>query len=304
MLAELQPLFDFYCTQRALPPPGYAHAPGRLRAPIQFFSVAKLQSHINNPVLSHEWVTLYKRGARIPLEQYMLWKTVLGKRLLFMDKTRLNNELADGAAVLLEGLDILDQEINHFVSEVDAMLPCSLSNAVAFFSQSGHEAYKGHRDTDDVLVIQISGQKIWEIYEPQQRRYLESGDLTPEQLGKLAAKITMNAGDALYVRAGVPHRCQTPSAHSLHLSFDLIDRTPNIEQITNEANKVYNGGAAGPYVPAAQITQRYASLLQDPQFQANLVNATNAMRNDAKTFRGRIAKAQGVGALSKFIDKS
>ncbi len=302
MIAELQPLLDFFRSQRAEPPAsGHAHAAGVLQTkPIAFFSVEKLQAHLNNPLLNHDWITLYKQGARIPLEQYMLWKTVLGKRLMFMDKTRLNNELADGAAVLLEGVDVLDADINAFVAEVDKAMPCALSNAVAFFSQKGHEAYKGHRDTDDVLVMQISGQKVWEIFEPQQRRYLDNNDLSRAEMGPLAAKITMNAGDALFVRAGVPHICQTPAAHSLHLSFDLIDRTPNIEQITNEANKFYNKSAATPHLNATDVAQRYVQLLQSPDFARVLVQATTAVGNDAKAFRARIGKAQGITALNRF----
>jgi ribosomal protein L16 Arg81 hydroxylase len=302
MIAELQPLFDFFRAQRTAPPAsGHAYAQGVLhKKPIAFFSVEKLQAHLNNPLLNQDWITLYKQGARIPLEQYMLWKTVLGKRLMFMDKTRLNNELADGAAILLEGVDVLDTDINAFVGEVDAQMPCALSNAVAFFSQKGHEAYKGHRDTDDVLVIQISGQKIWEIFAPQQRRYQDNNDLSRAEMGPLAAKITMNAGDALFVRAGVPHICQTPAAHSLHLSFDLIDRTPNIEQITNEANKFYNKSAATPHVSAADVATRYVQLLQSPDFSRVLTQATVAVGNDAKAFRNRIGKAQAITALNKF----
>ncbi len=301
MIAELQPLLEFFRAQRAEPPAvGHAHATRVLPTPISFFNIEKLQGHLNNPLLNQDWVTLYKQGARIPLEQYMLWKTVLGKRLMFMDKTRLNNELADGAAVLLEGLDVLDAEINSFAGEVDKEMPCALSNAVAFFSQKGHEAYKGHRDTDDVLVIQISGQKVWEVFEPQQRRYLDNNDLTRAEMGLLAAKITMNAGDALFVRAGVPHICQTPHAYSLHLSFDLIDRTPNIEQITSEANKAYNKSAATPHVSAAEVAKRYTQLLQTPEFSRVLAQASSAVSKDARLFRARIGKAHAVSALSKF----
>ncbi len=305
MKTEFQPLFDFYAAQRAQPPAiGHAHRAHALSSPIKFFSVEKFQSLLNNPLLSHEWLTLYKRGANTPLQPHMLWKTVMGKRLMFMDKSALNAELAAGAALLLEGLDILDPDMNAFLAHVDAQMPCALANAVAFFSQSGHEAYKGHADSDDVLVIQISGQKVWEIFAPQPRRYLGSKDLSREQMGALAAKITMNPGDALFVRAGVPHMCQTPGPHSLHLSFDLIDRTPNIEQISHEANQRYNQATVDPSASAATVTAKYVALLQSPAFQNALVGATAQTKADAARFRARIGNAQAVTALRKFISQS
>ncbi len=301
MISELQPLLGFYEMQRRTPPAIYAYAAKTMPTPIQFFSVEKVQAMLNNPLLTHDWVSLIQRGAIVPLDGQMLWKTVLRKRLLFMDKAAMNAAIAEGAAVLVEGLDILDPDINQFVARLDELMPCALSNAVAFFSQHGNEAYKGHRDTDDVLVVQISGQKKWEIFEPQQRRYLESNDLSRAEMGTLAATVTMNPGDALYVRAGVPHICQTSGAHSLHLSFDLCDRTPNIEQISNEANQRYNKSAANPYQPAATVTARYVDLLQSAAFQSALSVATTTTRQEATRFRSRIANASGINALKKYI---
>jgi hypothetical protein len=302
MNPALQPLLDFLRAQRATPPAsGHFHGIGVLDNTSEFLSMARFQAHLNTPTLTHEWLTLYKRGERVPLEPFVLWKTVLGKKLMFMDKQRINAELADGAAVLLEGLDILDANVNAFAAQVDAQMPCALSNAVAFFSQRGHEAYKGHRDTDDVLVIQLSGQKTWEIFEPQQRRYLENNDLSREEMGKLAAKITMNPGDALFVRAGVPHLVQTTGAHSLHVSFDLIDRTPNIEQITAQANQRYNQGTAPPHVSAAKMVEHYTAILQAPAFQNALVGATAQTKADAQRFRARIGHAHAITALSRFF---
>jgi Cupin superfamily protein len=298
MLAELQPLLDFYLQQRQNPPVAFSHAQGTLPTPVQFFSLARMQALLNHPTLTHDWISVFKRGEPISLEPDALWKTVLGKRLIFLDKSHLNAEIASGAAVLLEGLDILDPEINAFVAALDAQMPCALANAVAFFSQSGNEAYKGHRDTDDVLVIQIAGKKVWEIFEPQQRRYLDNNSLSRTEMGSLAAKIVMNPGDALYVRAGVPHMCQTPERYSLHLSFDLIDRTPNIEQITAAANQRYNASAAAPYAPAANVAERYIHLLNSADFQNSLVGATAATHQSATRFRARIGQAAGVTALN------
>jgi hypothetical protein len=296
---ELKLLLDFYLQQRKEPPREFAHAPGLVASP-SFFSVSALQQHLNNPLLNPDWVLLRARGQAIPLEPACLWKIVQTKKILFMDKELINEQLSRGAAIVLEGVDILDTAINSFVARLDAALPCALSNCVAFFSQRENEAYGGHCDTDDVLVIQIAGEKRWRLFTPQQRRYVNNSPLTKEQMGKQIAEVIMRPGDALYVRAGVPHLCQTADDHSLHLAFDLCDRTPNIEQITHEANTRYNHACEDPYAPAAKVVEKYVALLNTEKFQNDIVSATQQIKNNAVIFRQRIGRSSGVRALSKY----
>lgn len=296
---ELKLLLDFFKRQRQEPPPAYAHAPGLIASP-GFFSVGTLQQHLNNPLLGPDWVSVVARGQAVPLESACLWKTVQTKKLLFMDKEPINEHLSRGAAVVLEGLDILDPRINAFAAKIDTVLPCALSNCVAFFSQRENEAYGGHRDSDDVLVIQLAGEKLWHLFAPQQRRYAGNSPLTRPQMGQQIKELTMRPGDALYVRAGVPHVCRTPGDHSLHLSFDLCDRTPNIEQITHEANTRYNHACEDPYAPAAKVVEKYVALIKTAEFQNDLASATQQIRHNAAVFRQRIGKASGVRALSKY----
>lgn len=296
---DLKLLLDFFVRQRASPPQEYAHASGLMPSP-SFFSVRALQQHLNNPLLGPEWVSVVARGQPVALEPACLWKTVQTKKLLFMDKELINDHLNRGAAIVLEGLDILDPNINAFVAKVDAALPCALSNGVAFFSQRENEAYAGHRDSDDVLVIQVSGEKLWHLFAPQQRAYIGNAPLTRPQMGRQIAEVLMRPGDALYVRAGVPHVCRTPGDYSLHLSFDLCDRTPNIEQITHEANARYNRACADAYAPAARVVDKYVAMLKTSDFQRDLEAATEQMRHNAATFRERIGRSSAVRALSKY----
>jgi len=201
--------------------------------------------------------------------------------------------------VVLEGLDILDPRINALLTRIDESFPCVMSNCVAFFSQRDNEAYQGHCDTDDVLVFQLEGRKTWQLYEPQQRRYLGVSDQSDEQLGPVKEEITMRPGDALYVRAGTPHRCLTPGDYSLHLSFDLGDRTPNVEQITARADQRYLYATAPVYGALPQVVDKYIDILQSPDFQAVLKAETEAKRSNIKQFRQQIGRAAGINYFGK-----
>ena len=294
---DLERVLEFYHEQRRTPPAVYAHSVRHLPA-VTFFSSSRLQQHLNNPLLTPSWVTLMSNGNIVSLEPAALRKVVQNKTLMFMDKEPIDQHLKRGGALLLEGLDILDSPVNAFISKLDSALPCTLSNCVAFLSQRGSEAYRGHCDTDDVLVIQIEGQKRWRIYSPQQRRYVDN-NLDDTRLGRQIAEIVMGPGDVLYVRAGVPHRCDTVSDYSLHVSIDLCDRTPNIEQITYEANARYNKEAEQPYRNPLSVTEKYVALLRSEHFQRDLAMATDHVRREAITFRQRIGRTSGVRALDR-----
>lgn len=283
-------ILDFLQASLADPAPAYRLAQGLL-SENSLLSVERLEALLANPLLSPEWLQVSLRGQVVPIGDDQMWKTVQKKRLQFIDKRRLVQALEAGASVVLEGLDLQDQTINALVREIDLLLPCALSHCEAFYSRQGSEAYGGHRDSDDVLVIQVSGRKRWRIHAPQQRRYHGNSPLSEQQMGPLLTELEMNPGDVLYVRAGVPHRCTTPADQSLHLSFDLCDRTPNIEQISAAGTALYNQGAADCHANPAAVVQRYVELLTDPKFGRELDEARANIRREAIAFRDRIHAA-------------
>jgi hypothetical protein len=269
----------------------FKRQPSLLESPGDLFDLNRLFSHLQNPLLGPDWVQVVKDGQNVPIAQGQLWKTVQRRKLVFLDKSDLNSALLNGASLVLEGLDILDPTINDLVAQLDNTMPCALSNCEAFFSRQGNEAYGGHRDSDDVLVIQISGVKRWRVYQPQQRRYVGNSPLTEPQMGQLAEEFDMHPGDALFVRAGVPHRVQTIGDYSLHLSFDLIDRTPNIEQITQAANSIFNQGLAPAHSDPETVVNHYVAKLRDAGFLRELNEAKETLRREAVLFRRRIDRA-------------
>ena len=136
---ELQALLDFYHKQRQNPPAEFTHGAGVINKP-SFFKVSDLQHHLNNPLLRPEWVHVKLDGQRVELEKSCFYKTVQARKLDFMEKGGLNDAIGKGAAVVLEGIDILDAGVNEFVARLDDSLPCVMANSVVFFSQQGNEA--------------------------------------------------------------------------------------------------------------------------------------------------------------------
>ena len=296
---DLQALLEFYLKQRQDPPEVFTYKAGVIDKP-SFFTVSDLQHHLNNPLLQPQWVHMKRDGKRVELEKSCFEKKVQTRQLNFIDKQVINEEIGKGAAAVLEGIDILDPGVNDFVARLDEALPCVLSNAEVFLSQQGNEAYEGHCDTDDVLVVQLAGRKTWHLFEPQQRRYADIENLSDTRLGPVMQELQMRPGDALYLRAGVPHRCLTSGPFSLHMSFDLVDKSPTIFDITREANNQYLHACELPYEPLSKVVDRYTGVLKSEDFQEALEEATEYKRRELQNFRQMLGRASAVRSLSKF----
>ncbi len=266
--------------------------------PREYFSLSKLQEYLENPLITPDWIQITLRGKSLTFDDDFLWKFVQKRKLCFIDKSRMNQAIEQGASIILEGLDILDERLHALCTEIDNQLPCTLINCEAFFSQQGNEAYAGHRDSDDVLVIQIEGQKRWRIHEPQQRRYQGNSPLNEAQMGPLLDELVMKPGDVLFVRAGVPHRCVTESSYSLHLSMDICDRMPNIDEITQIANRIYSEAIAPMHSTPDQVVESYVQLLKSKIAEEQFLLAQKRTKHRAAEFRERIRKTHNVQALS------
>jgi len=124
--------------------------------------------------------------------------------------------------------------------------------------------------------------------------------LNDEQLGPVMQELTMRPGDALYLRAGVPHRCITSAPCSLHMSCDLVDNTPTVTEIATEATNQYAHACELPYAEPANVVDRYVGILKSDQFQAALTEATQFKRQEIANFRQMIGRSSSLRSLNKF----
>ncbi len=298
---QLRELRDFYY-KIALKLPAsenVAYAPHLIDRP-SFFTLEHLQRHLNNPMLMPDWFALVWQGKRVDCTPAVGHKTIQKKDVAFLNKGILQEYLSHGAALVLEGIDLLEPDINAMCRAIDAPHPAAFSNSVVFFSQRGQEAYRGHVDTDDVLVIQLAGQKKWQIHERQAPRRVNLDELPPERMGKLQAELVMAPGDALYLRNGTPHRVETPGACSLHMSFDICDRTVNAETALHLLTQEFDRDATRPYTPVEGVVEKLVQLARTDDYWQRVRELQTKQAENYRNAR-EIISANRVTHLDKLI---
>jgi hypothetical protein len=302
---ELSPVLrrirDFYFKEALAAPAGTSHVHRPALVPEQqLFSLEHLRRHLNNPLLDVNYLNLFQAGQAVDLADARLYKVVQRRKIAFVDRRVLEHHLANGAACVLEGLDILEPEINALAAVLDRGQAATFCNATAFFSQKGHEAYRGHVDTDDVLVIHVAGEKRWKLYARQKPRRKDLNELTDAQMGALETEVVMRPGDVMYLRSYTPHRVETLSPCSLHVSFDLCDRQPSIEMALQLLLAHYDRDSALPLTPPQGMLDKLFELARSNPYAADLASMLARDKAGHAEFR-RLLATNRVTHLDRFI---
>jgi len=297
---QLRRIRDFYFKEALAAPAGvtHVHRPG-LVAPDALFSLARLRAHLNNPLLDVAYVNLFHGGKTVDLADARLYKTVQRRKVPFVDRRVLQQHLAAGAACVLEGLDILEPEVNMLATVLDKAHVATFCNATAFFSQKGDEAYRGHVDTDDVLVVHAAGEKRWRLHKRQKPRRVNLSELGEAQMGALDAEVVMRPGDVLYLRSYTPHRVETLTPCSLHVAFDLCDRQPSIEVALQLLLAHYDRDASPPLSPTRVTLDKLFELARSGGYAEDL--AALLAREKAGQAEFRALLGSSVTQLDRYI---
>jgi hypothetical protein len=305
ILMELSPvqrrIRDFYFKEGLSAPPDVSHVHRPSLVPDQqLFSLEHLRRHLNNPLLDLDYLNLFQGGKPVDLASARVYKLVQKRKIEFVDLNVLQRHLESGAACVLEGVDIIVPEINALAAALDRAHAATFANATVFFSQHGHEAYRGHLDTDDVLVIHLAGEKRWRLHRRQAPRRVNLADLDDAQMGPVETDVVMRPGDVLYLRNFTPHRVETLSPYSLHLSFDLCDRQPSIELALQMLLRHYDRDSSARPTPPREDLDKLFRLSRTPGYEADLAQAQALEKAGHAEFRQLLASNR-ITHLDRFI---
>jgi ribosomal protein L16 Arg81 hydroxylase len=294
---------DFYFKEGLGAPPEVTHVHHANLVPDQrLFTLEHLRRHLNHPLLDLNYLNLFQAGKPVDLADARVYKTVQRRKIEFVDRRVLQQHLEKGAACVLEGLDILEPDINALAASLDRAHAATFCNATAFFSQRGNEAYRGHVDTDDVLVVHLAGEKRWRIYRRQAPRRIGLTDLSDAQIGAVEAEVVMRPGDVMYLRNYTPHRVETLSPCSLHMSFDLNDRQLSIELALELLLDHYDRDSSARQVTPREDLDKLFRLSRSAGYEADLARAQATEKAGHAEFRKLLANNR-VSHLDRFVDE-
>ena len=92
-----------------------------------------------------------------------------------------------------------------------------------YLTPSGAQGFKPHWDTHDVFVLQVSGRKLWSIYDTKVTLPLkgQNFDTTVHHPGPVTEEFELDAGGVVYIPRGLMHSARSSAEASLHITLGL-----------------------------------------------------------------------------------
>lgn len=189
-----------------------------------------------------------------------------------------------------------------------------------YLTPPGAQGFAPHVDTHDVFVLQLHGTKEWTVADPAEPDRLPlatSGRAAVELVDPV--RLTLSAGDTLYLPRGVPHAAATASGSSLHLTVGVhvlrwIDLMAEALAVAAEADVAFRRSlgpaqldvAATPSeradqvgTPAADLAQRLAEAVRDPQLvERVVVRMSHRLLSGDRVWGGHFPALDAVAGLS------
>jgi hypothetical protein len=129
--------------------------------------------------------------------------------------------LAQGASMVLDTVHEVAPGVAHLADAMGEALHCScIANLYAGWRSQ--RAFDVHWDPHEVMVLQLSGRKRWQVFAPTRLHPLrDDSEKAPTPSGPPVWDGIMNDGDMLYLPRGWWHVAFPLDEPSLHVSFGI-----------------------------------------------------------------------------------
>lgn len=141
------------------------------------------------------------------------------------DPLRIYRLFNAGATISLRQLQRRVPALAHLCRSAERTLSCPFQTNL-YLTPANAQGFATHHDTHDVYILQLSGSKRWQIYEPVvelplpgQRYYWRRPP------GRPVRKFTLYPGDLLYCPRGTPHDAWATDEASVHISLGALVST-------------------------------------------------------------------------------
>ena len=148
-----------------------------------------------------------------------------GKIRSRVDTALMYEKLNQGGTLTVAGVSNLDPLLRSVCDSLGLLF--GIRTGANVYASSKPERGLGlHWDDHDVLIIQIDGRKLWDVYEPT-RPYPLRGDTEPNESrpSDPALSVTLEPGDLLYIPRGWWHDVVALDEPTLHLTISLHWKT-------------------------------------------------------------------------------
>lgn len=190
----------------------------------EYLTVEEIEAVLTSTSLREPYVRLAREGKVVDERRFLRPLSVQGTALRgVVDSSKLADEFTTGSTVLLDSLDHYMPRVRTLCDRLGSEL-LGFTEAVAFATPPSNEGLHVHHDNAEVFVLQVAGQKNWEVYE-QVRPLPQLGGSIATLAESPILSVQLQPGELLYIPWGCPHVARCTDTSSVHLSITVRPAT-------------------------------------------------------------------------------
>jgi len=143
-----------------------------------------------------------------------------------IDLRRLYDRFAQGASIVLFGVGNRFPALQLLCRAIEQRFSLTC-DANIYLTPAGAHGLSPHYDNHDVFVLQVTGSKVWTLFDsPIAMPLPGQGFATWQpQPGPVSERFTLQAGDLLYCPRGLMHDAEAQGEVSMHITLGLKGRS-------------------------------------------------------------------------------
>jgi hypothetical protein len=166
---------------------------------------------------------LVQNGKPLDERSYTKWAGV-GARGAYgaVDPGKVYSLFRSGATVVLQAMQRYWLPLARFIRDLEVTLTLP-AQANAYITPPGSRGLAIHYDTHDVFVLQVSGTKHWQLFDPVIESPLPSQHSIEGETAMPVLEADLKPGDTLYIPRGWRHAATAQAAASAHLTIGVLN---------------------------------------------------------------------------------
>ncbi|XXY44372.1 cupin domain-containing protein [Sorangium sp. So ce269] len=194
----------------------------------RLFKIDDMLSFLQNENNCYPNVRMVRNGRETPPSEFSATESYKGGRFTFnnvINRERLSRLfLEDGHSVILYQAQTALAPIRQLCDELERDWRVRV-HANLYMTPAGGKGFDLHYDTHDVLILQLGGEKRWQIYDrpfclPYEDELMQNVEQHKSTLTCVFDEV-LRQGDLLYIPRGHFHNVTATDVHSLHLTAGL-----------------------------------------------------------------------------------
>ncbi|MFN7918059.1 MAG: cupin domain-containing protein [Vicinamibacterales bacterium] len=179
---------------------------------------------ISHPAMSYPFIRIVNHGREILPEHYL--RRPIDAEFRLVDPDRVLSFYRNGSTIIFQKSHLWTAKLARLTGSLQRSL-LALVNCNIYVTPAGSKGFAPHFDTHDVFIYQVSGEKIWNIYDAPRELPLESESLSAKESGdylhrRPSVELTLRQGNLLYVPKGLVHDTFTRSTESVHVTIGIF----------------------------------------------------------------------------------